>query len=158
MLKSTITEKSSYVIELCSQFIQEIDSEKQMHGILNETDLTGYPVKNLIKKHPELLLKIETIIERDWQGYLDILTHETFELSALYHATREHNVSEIGMGRKFFSRHKHLINPVQFRIFRRSPLLKYIEQLVATIAIAVFIERISIKVVDETHTAFSNGN
>ena len=62
MLKSTISEKASHVIELCSLFIQEVDSEKQMHEILNETDLTGYPVKNLIKKHPELLLKIETII------------------------------------------------------------------------------------------------
>ena len=141
------------MVELCSLFIQEIDSEKQIHDILDETDLNGRPVKNLIKKHPELLLKIETIIERDWQGYLDILTHETFELSALYHATREQNVSQIGMGSKFFSRHKHLANPVQFRIFRRSPLLKYIEHVLATIAIAVFIERISIKVVDDTHVA-----
>ena len=62
VLKTIIAQKANNVIELCSLFIQEIDSEKQMQEILSETDLIGYPVKNLIKKHPQLLLKIETVI------------------------------------------------------------------------------------------------
>ncbi len=136
LLKSLIHSKGDAVLQLCSHFLEEVDSERALREILSDTDLTGYPVHDLIKKHPELLLQIETAIERDWTGPIDILTPETFELSSLFSVLRSHKPGPLGFGPRSRLRAAH---PFQFRIFRRSPVLKYYLQLFFSLCIALFV-------------------
>ena len=47
---------------LTFDFMDTIDSRDQIHKILQEKDIEGRPVYFLMKKHPLLLFKIDTII------------------------------------------------------------------------------------------------
>ena len=53
---------------MCLSFIEKINDKDQLIGFLDDTDLDERPVSNLIKQYPELLQKIETVIEDQWKG------------------------------------------------------------------------------------------
>ena len=59
------------------------ETREQIHKILEEKDLEGRPLYFLMKKHPKLLFKIETIIELEWEGDLPIYRRESLFLSSM---------------------------------------------------------------------------
>ena len=58
------------------------------------------------------------------------MTPDTLGISAHFTALRHRNINLLTPTKQFFSRHKHIANPLQFMGFRRAPILKYAEQLI----------------------------
>lgn len=91
-----------------------------------------------MKHHPQLLLQIETFIQREWQGPLYLLSPDTLSLSTLFSliASDLSFNSIIPCKWGYWRRLNEVATPLQFHFFRHSPLLKYLEQFVAFTLIA----------------------
>ena len=66
VLDSSLSQKQEGTIELCKLFLEEIEDETLLSSLMHDSDLDGREVIDLIKFHPDLLLKIRTLIEREW--------------------------------------------------------------------------------------------
>lgn len=94
--------------------MEEVESEEQMRRLLHDRDLSGRSVYSLIKRQPQLLFKIESVIEAEWQGPIPVWRSNSCELSTLYSASKE-DPSELLRLRTFFWRRYHsLVSPLQF--------------------------------------------
>lgn len=82
--KDLIQAKQEKVIALSKSFIEEIETEERMREILQDTDIRGRTVESLIKRHPELLLKIETVLENKWTASVKLFSRETLEPSSVF--------------------------------------------------------------------------
>ena len=111
---SVISDNQAFLLDLVSLFMEEVESEEQMRRLLHDRDLSGRSVYSLIKRHPQLLFKIESIIEAEWQGPIPVWRSNSCELSTLYSAAKE-DPSELLRLRTFFWRRYHsLVSPLQF--------------------------------------------
>ena len=136
---SMIEEKQSHILELASNFMEEVESEEHMRRLLHDCDLSGRSVSFLIKRHPQLLFKIETVIEAEWQGPIPVWRSNSGLLSTLYSAAKDNDPTELLRLRSYFwRRYQSLVNPLQFENFRRSSLLKYFYSLLLTLVVAFF--------------------
>ena len=147
MLQSIVIERETDTLALCHLFLQELDSDTQMQQTLIDTDLTGQPVKDLLKKHPALLLKIQTSIQQEWQGPQDPLSLDTLALSGPLSALRGAKPELLMPGRSYCRRLRSYESGLQFQHFRRSPMLKFGQLLLMSLIIAIFMEALSVRLV-----------
>ena len=135
-LSASLSRKQHHISILCGLFLEEVDSD-HLPRLLHDRDLEGRQAIDLLKEHPQLILKIETFVQREWQGPLDLFSLHTFSLSTLFTLTSSSPSSVLLLKRGYWHRFKHVSTPLQFSFFRRSPLLKYIQYslVIATIAV-----------------------
>lgn len=72
--KDLIESKQEQVLGLCKNFIEEIETESKIREILRDTDIKGRTVETLIKRHPQLLLKLETVVENKWTSSVQLFS------------------------------------------------------------------------------------
>ena len=103
-------------------------------------------MNDLIKHQPELLLKIESLIQREWQGPLDLFSPQTLSLSTLFTLDKKTPESVVLLKRDYWF--DKMATPLQFSFFRRSPLLKYIEQFLVIATLATMLTYVGIILVE----------
>ena len=152
--KDLIKEKQEKILTLGKNFIEEIETEERMREILQDIDIKGRSVETLIKSHPTLLLKIETVVENKWTCSAKLFSRDSLEPSSLFFLYSQE--SQVLSKRELLTRHKHLIMPFQFEVFRRSPFLKYLLSIAFTLGIGVLVEVVSVLFLTSMRVVFAN--
>ncbi len=79
-----------------------------------------------MKLHPNLLFKIESTIEREWQGPEELYSWGSLQLSTLLSIHPRTSTNFLRLGDDFKMHYKRIASPLQFEILRRSPAMKYL--------------------------------
>lgn len=136
LLKQSIEEAQERLKSMASDFLDTMENREQIHKILQERDLQGRPLYFLLKKHPVLLFKIETIIELEWEGAIPLYRRESLFLCSMARIFWEEGRTSFG-ARGWCRRCKTEVSPFSFRMARRSALLKYLTAFLIILAIGL---------------------
>lgn len=129
--------KSLDCVELCKMLIEKSGGKKVLLNLLRDTDLEGRSVFELIKSQHQLLPKIQTLVEGEWNIGHSIFSLDTFEVSSTYFLTVNQPESPSLFAKQLLASSKNLTHPLQFHFFRRSPEIKYQLNMLSVFMIAI---------------------